>query len=221
MKRPLSTLVVAVAVAALAGCSALGPIRDESRFYVLNAVAEPSGGEHAKSDVIVGVGPVVVPQYLDRAEIVARVGTHQIVPIPNARWGEPLQPNLARVIAEDLAVELGTGQVLVFPWYGAVQPTYGVAVDVQRFEAQADGNVRLYARWTVRHLPTKTLTAVRETNAAEPAAQNDAAAAAQAMSRTVATLGAEIGAVIRDDHRARAKGASSPPASRARRTSRH
>jgi len=28
-----------------------------------------------------------------------------------------------------LAVELGTGQVLVFPWFGAVQPTYGVAVD--------------------------------------------------------------------------------------------
>jgi uncharacterized lipoprotein YmbA len=221
MSRPVSMVLVIVAAALLGACSAFAPIRDESRFYVLNAVTAPNGAERAASDVIVGVGPVVVPQYLDRAEIVARVGMHQIVPVANARWGEPLQPNLARVLAEDLAIELGTGQVLVFPWFGAAQPMYGVAVDVQRFEAQDDGNVRLYARWTVRHLPTKTLTAVRETNALEPAARNDAAAAVQAMSRTVAALGAEIGAVIRGDHHARATGASSPPASRARRTSRH
>jgi uncharacterized lipoprotein YmbA len=130
-----------------------------------------------------------------------------------------LQPNLARVLAEDLAIELGTGQVVVFPWFGAVQPAYGVAVDVHRFEAKEDGNVHLHARWTLRHLPTKTVTAVRETEATESAARNDAGAAAAAMSRAVATLAKEIGAAIRDAQQSATKGASSPRASRARRTS--
>ncbi len=195
--------LTAIAVAgALAGCSALAPVRDDSRFYVLNAVtAATERVEAPLPDLVVGVGPVTIPEYLDRSEIVARAGAYQIAAIPNARWGEPLQPNLARVLAQNLAVELGTGQVIVFPWVGATQPSYVVTVDVQRFELQEDGAVTLHAHWTLRAFPARTVVAVRETTLAEPASRTDAGMAAAAMSRAAAGLSKEIAAAVRDAQR--------------------
>ena len=217
-----AALIAALAAnVTLSACSALAPIRDDARYYVLNAVAVADHGAPPLADVVVGVGPIAMPQYLDRSEMVVRAGDSQIVALPNARWGEPLAPNFGHVLAEDLAVELGTVQVVVFPWYAAIQPTYGVAMDVQRFELADDGEVHLQARWIVRRLPERTVAAVRETTVAEPAVRSDPGSIAAAMSRAVAALGKEVAVAIRGAKRSAAKGASSPPASRARRSAHH
>jgi len=226
-KASRSTLRVCAAIllAAIAGgCSALAPVRDESRYYVLNpvAAADRERKEAPMPELIVGVGPVAIPQYLDRSEIVARAGAYQISPVPNARWGEPLQPNLARVLAEDLAVELGTGQVIVFPWFSAVQPACTVAVDVQRFEMQETGAVVLNARWTLRHRRSPAVVVVRDATISEPADRRDAGAAAAAMSRAVARLSEEIAVAIRGAHHAaNAPGPATPRPKKGSRKSAH
>ena len=192
-----------ITLLAVAGCSFLSPVRDDSRYYVLNAVTDSDQGSPTalRPELIVGVGPVAIPQYLEHTEIVARGGANQLVALPNARWGEPLQPNLTRVIAENLAVDLGTAQVVVFPWFGGAQPSYTVAVNVQRFELQEDGVVRLHARWTLRDVATRATITSRDTSVDEPAKPNDGGAATAAMSRAAAGLSKEIASAIRDAQR--------------------
>ena len=92
---------------------------------------------------------------------------------------------------------LGTEHVVPFPWFGTVQPGQTGEVDVQQFERQADGTVRLVAGWHVHDARTHTVVAVHETSLTEPAAPDDPEATVAALSRTLAGLAREIAAALR------------------------
>ncbi len=146
--RSCAILFLMLAAAALAGCARTQP----SRFYVLTAVAEaenPVPGDFTKNGKTIGVGPVEIPSYLDRPQIVTRTGPHEIELAEFDKWAGTLKENTTTVLAENLSTLLTTDQVYVFPWRTGISIRYQVTVQVLRFDAVPGEGVALDAHWVI------------------------------------------------------------------------
>lgn len=176
-------------------CSFLSPEADPTRFAVLAAVDEMPGvhAEQAtQTDIVLGLGPIVVPEYLLRPEVQTRLGGTRLVPSPTELWGEPLDRGLERVLAVDLAQTFGARRVVVHPWYASDVPDVQVRIQFLRFEREAADRVVLRARWSVAEPGSKSTVVEHETLLERGTEQADGAAAALALSSALADLAREI-----------------------------
>jgi uncharacterized lipoprotein YmbA len=107
----------------------------------------PPAGDLGRGPTI-GVGPITLPRYLERINIVTRRDAELEV-AEYDRWGEPLSASLPRAIAADLSTALGTDRIVMFPWSISTTIDQQIVVDVLRFEATSGGDVVLEARWRV------------------------------------------------------------------------
>jgi len=138
-------LATALLVAAtLAGCGA--PIKE--RFFTLSSGATPAGAG-AAATYSVAVGPVSVPELVDRPQLVLRVGPNEVMIAEQSRWAEPLKIEIPRVIAGNLS-QLLNARVSAYPQTTGSDADYKVTVDVQRFESTLNDAATLEALWTVR-----------------------------------------------------------------------
>jgi len=121
-----------------------------SRHYVLTALADRSAETAPTSDIGLAVGPVSLPGYLDRPQLVSDMGSNERGLDELSRWAEPLDAGMARVLRENLATLLGSEQVLPWPSDQADDLRFRLAVEVLRFEAEPEAGVaRLQLRWTL------------------------------------------------------------------------
>jgi uncharacterized lipoprotein YmbA len=184
------------AVLLLGGC-ALTARRDPSRFYALTSIAAAGGGAVGSgASRALGVGPVTLPRYLDRAPLVTRVGPNEVRVAEIDRWAEPLAGLFTRTLADNLATLLTTNDVRLYPWFHANAPDLAVEVDVLQFEADAEGQAQLVARWRIRDGHGSTLLQARESRFTEPMDGRGPEAAVAALSRTLAALSREIAAAL-------------------------
>ena len=214
MKQARATVGFALAwwVVAGAGCglsAVFAPKPDPSRFFVLAPLQSAAPGEAGAAptpsasspvlgpDATVGLGPVDLPDYLRRSELVIRRGPTEIEPVANELWGEPLERNVARVLGQNLAVVLGIDRVVSFPWYSNQVPTYQVRVDFHAFEPTADGAAVLEARWEIRRA-SDTARVNRESTLTKPVAGPHGSARVAALSAALADLSREIATALRE-----------------------
>ena len=185
-------IVLALCTITIAGC--LSPRRDNSRFFVLAPVgADPASV--ASAQFLIGLGPIKMPAYLDRQEVVTRVAPNRLELSHEDRWAEPLDSDFTRVLAQNLSSDLGTQRITFYPWYSTTHVDYQVKVDVYRFEGDKDGKVDLTAHWQVLS-GTGKLLMVRDSSYTETAKPGDTADSAAAMSRALGRLSREIAAAI-------------------------
>jgi hypothetical protein len=182
-------LITCVAAAA-AGCASA-----PSRFYTLNSTATGDGSPAANCSVV--VGPVSIPALVDRPQFTVQVATNRVEVDEFNRWAEPLNDNIARVVAGDLAVLLGTSQVTAAS-LANFDPTYRVSINIQRFESVPGKSVLVEALWAVRKSAGGAAFSGR-TIASEPVSGNGFDALAAAHSRAVAKVSGDIAAVIRTE----------------------
>ncbi len=135
----------------LVGCTLLSPIPDKSRFFLLTPMAPAEAGAPASQagTRVLGLGPIKFPDYLDRTDIVTRIDSNRLQISQNDHWAEPLKNNFTRVFSQNLSSLLGTQQIINFPWYSSTHIDYQIAVSVDRFECDGQGNARLAARWSI------------------------------------------------------------------------
>src|SRR5262247_789000 len=110
---------------ALGGCSNTPP----TRFYVLSAVADQAAAIPGKGPAI-GIGPITLPQYLNRPQIVTRVSGNQLAVAEFDQWGGDLNDNLARTLAANLSSLLETDRVSLYPWKDEAPIDEQVTIDV-------------------------------------------------------------------------------------------
>ena len=164
-----------------------------SRFYTLDATATPDGSPPAPYAVL--VGPVSVPASVDRPEFVVQVAPNRVDIDEFNRWAAPLNDSIARAVAGDLAVLLGTPDVTAGP-LANFKPTYRVTLDVQRFESIQGQAVLVEAVWAV-HKTAGGDTRSGRTIAREPVQGDSFDALAAAHSRALAKVSSDIAAAIR------------------------
>lgn len=183
----------ALLAALLAGCASPG-----ARFYTLSSAPLPAAWS---SGLSVAVGPVSVPAAVDRPEIVVSVGPNRVRIEEYERWASPLQDELSRAVAENLAAILATPHVVQSPPTLAGDGAYRVAIEVQRFDSVPGESAALDALWTVRR-PHDERTRSGRTTVRERASGSGYDALAAAHSRAVAQLGRDIAEALRAFERA-------------------
>jgi hypothetical protein len=144
MKRLTGIVLLCILAVLPMGCAST----PQSHFYTLSPAAKPAAA--AAANYSISVGPVTVPATVDRPQIVVRVGPNQVDIDEFNRWASPLQNDIARVIAENLVLMLGTPDVTVFPQTTAAGSSYRVAISVLRFDSIPGKEATLDAVWTVR-----------------------------------------------------------------------
>jgi uncharacterized lipoprotein YmbA len=186
MKR--SVLVPLVLVA---GC--LGPQQDPSAFFLLSPAPGPTVGTPVPAAL--GLGPVTIPGYLDRPQVVTRVSENEIALAEADRWAEPLARHMTLTLQESLSRQLAGSSFVDYPWYASDAPDYAITLDVRRFEADMSGRVVLDATW--RLLQDGDVVDTNDARLEQSAVGLDRGATVAAQSRALAELSVEIAAAVR------------------------
>jgi uncharacterized lipoprotein YmbA len=191
----------ALSIVFLAGCSILAPQPDTSHFFVLaplsNTDVEQSGSQSRPlSNMILGLGPVKLPPYLDRNEIALRLSPTQVTYSNTDRWAEPLSVNVSRVLVQNLSRLLGTDRIVMFPWSSAIEVDYQIRIELLNFEAAKGGEAQLAARYAILGGGRREPLVVREATFSRPAAA-DTAAEVTGLSATLGDLSRDIAAALR------------------------
>lgn len=173
----------------LAGCASSPP----TRFYVLSALPQPAQalGYAAGQEIAVGVGPIELPDYLDRAQLVTRSGQNELNLAEFDRWGESLKDNATQVLAENLALLLPSKKIAIYPWKRSTTIQYQVAAKITRFDHTQGGETALDVRWSIAAADGAELFS-RQSHYAEGLAGDDAAATIAAMNRVLAQFSREV-----------------------------
>ena len=107
----------------------------------------PRVGAHPEMKL--GIGPLTIPDSLQRSQIVTRQYENQFQFDEYNRWAGVLEKDLISAIGDNLSVLLGVENVGYFPWMPYFTPTYSVAIDIQRLDGTLDGESALDAKWRI------------------------------------------------------------------------
>jgi len=144
----LGQSIAVLGLLVLAGCNVLPEAQtDPTRFYVLSS---PMGtlGEPATKAPIVHLRPVELASYIKAKPIIVRRGDNEVEFREYARWGEPLELGIARVLREELLAHGAARAVLASGLRAvSVEYDYELTVRVLACEGLADGGVRFRAEW--------------------------------------------------------------------------
>ncbi len=198
MKKALFYLLALSVLGAVAmlvtGCASSTP----SRFYQLSSVQNgvlDSPGMPPKDRVIVIVGPVRIPEYLDRPQIVTQSGTNELNISDFDRWAGPIDNNILNVLSEDVASQLPRDRFFVVPWTpfmeSQVPAAYRIGMVISHFEGVLGGSVTLRVQWGIS-FPGSGMLLNQETAVVEQANGSGYNALVSAMSRALEKLSLQM-----------------------------
>ena len=172
----------------LAGCSST----PKTSFYTLTPAAAGTRAD-AKASYSVAIGPVAIPDSLDRPQIVLRTGANQVAISEFERWAGPLKNEIALAIAENLKSQLAGASVFTYPQ--GTSADLSVSVDVQRFDSALGDSATVEVLWQVRPAKGAPRSGRSQVREAAGGAGYDALVAAHG--RALTSVSGEIAAAIR------------------------
>lgn len=189
MKRLYAIISAGLLALLLGACSTSPP----SRYYLLNAGVEPRGLGDTPA---VGIGPVEIPEYLNRNALVYSESGNRLHVASSERWGEPLAAGIQRVLGTNLAAQLGTQNLQTYPWSPGQTPDFGVTLRIVSLDAHHN-RAELLAEWELR-APADGVTVTRRLSRLQVDLDGGVTTAklAPAYSELLVRLSEEIAAVI-------------------------
>lgn len=178
------------------GCGTSQP----SHFYLLRAMSPGSVSglsETNPSSLSFGLGPVTLPKYLDRPQIVTKSSAHKVDLAEFHKWAEPLSDNVSYVLSENLSALLLTDRIAQYPWPGSTSVDYQITVDVLQFDGTMGEEAVLVARWSLLRDDDKTVIITKKTRATHRPTSQDYEALVEAMSQNLEDLSREIAEAIK------------------------
>ena len=143
-----------------------------------------------------GIGPVTIPETVNRPNIVTPLDSNQVDVAEYHRWSEPLIENISRVVVTNVADRLNLSKLYAYPWLG--NPVdYQIRIDVLQMIGTPAQHVSLQVRWEVltgekpRQLLLTRITEYNEAIGAE-----GYSAMVSAYSRLVAALSDDISKAV-------------------------
>jgi uncharacterized protein len=188
--RVCRCLILLTIVLLMSGCARTSPVT----YYQLTAIdaGRPAAAASAIGDLVIGIGPVRLPELLDRPQIVVRTGSNRLQLAEGRRWAESLSENITRVLRENLAARLATERIVYYPWSRAAAVDYQVVIEILRFEGEGYNEAHLEAIWSIQGRNGKILLPQRRVAYQAASAQPDFEGLVQALSETLSRLCREI-----------------------------
>lgn len=143
MISPLRFILCLCVSALLAGC---GGAKEKS-FRLSASEAAATGG--AASGLSVAIGPVSLPSYIDRPEVVFANGPNEFQVPSDALWLGSLRENIIRTVAANLGGILRSSNVR--SWLqGGTKARYRVALDIKQFHGISGQEAILQLSWQIQ-----------------------------------------------------------------------
>lgn len=148
LKRPIVSLVTAALTTCLVAACGSSPT---TNFYTLASVPpDPAATSPVRqTQAVIAVGPLSLPDYLDRPQLVTRTSPYTMSLAAFDQWAGPLSDMLPRVLVEDMAQRLPGDRVVSFPQVSGPSFDYRIAVSANQFDIDANGGATLLASWQV------------------------------------------------------------------------
>jgi uncharacterized lipoprotein YmbA len=96
------------------------------------------------------VGPINIPDSLNRPQLVTLSGATEVQVHEYHRWAGSLKGDIGQVVASKLAQDLRVSDVWSFSQSTQAQFDYQILLDVQRLDSAENGNVVLDVLWTIK-----------------------------------------------------------------------
>lgn len=179
----------------LVGCAGHSP---ETSFYQLVPLSElgQEVGQVESNNISVGVGPITIPDYLNRPQIITRKNDSQLMVEEFHRWASPLNREIAAVIVDNLTFLIGSQRVVTFPWDQYARPDYRVIYDIHRFDSVLGEKSILTVRWTVFDTAAKKMNKVYRNTYEKPLADATYQTLVQVQSELLAEMSRDIAAEV-------------------------
>ena len=145
MNTEIKLLSLVLFTAFVSACSVGGQTKS-SQFYVLDATIEQPQGDSLQ-DLRLGVGPIAMPGYIDRPQMVTKTDSSEVHIEEYARWAEPLGEMFTRTLAENIRALTNSQEIHSHPWPKLVEYDQRVGAKVIKFENDAQGNALLVVHW--------------------------------------------------------------------------
>lgn len=172
--RKFRLALMFVLAATLAGaCATTSP---PMRFFLLSPLDTPAASAPALDDILVMVGPLQLPGYLDRPQLVVRQPDGQLSLHEFDRWAEPLDDHLTSTVTANLARLTGSPRIVAWPLPGRTSADRRILGRVIRFDADSSGLAVLEVQWSITDGSREPLVPVRidtyraQASGTEPAA---------------------------------------------------
>lgn len=194
----LRIFILGLIAVVLCGCASSPP----SRFYILSSLknSEPAKQADSASPIVVGVGPIVIPDYLDKPGIVTRFGQNELNVNEYHRWAGDLESLLSRTVIENISMLLAADRFTVVRWspgmQGTLPITYRLSVDVMRFDAAPNDAAFFEANWML-YGNEKEPILLRRSVLSVPVKGADYNDMVAAMSKTIEDFSREIAEILK------------------------
>ena len=127
------------------GCVTTAP---QSNFYIFDSLAQrPISSTPFSKNIL--IGPVRVPSYVDRPNIVTRNGNNQLHLAEFHRWAAPLAENITAVLVKDLSTLLNTPHVAYYLNQKGRKWDYRIEIDIVKMHGWLGQKALLEAHWTI------------------------------------------------------------------------
>jgi uncharacterized lipoprotein YmbA len=194
MKKLTRTLMSGLCLAlVLSGCISV-PNSPTPRFYVLQSLYENQVSKkiNVTSDMVIGIGPVKIPEYQDRPQIVTRGKEKMLKFAQFDRWGESLTLGVARLIREDLTVMLPGAKCALYPWNSTIPVKYQVVVEIVQLDSELDKDMFLAAQWLVIDVQNTKTMIIKRSEFRQPIIPQNYSGLVKTLSTACESLSGEI-----------------------------
>jgi len=161
-------------------------------YYMLDASVGIDNNQTLKGDEgpMIGLGPIRLPEYLDRFQMVVAVSENKYKLIDGHRWAEKLDQNISLALFKTLPTQLGTDRMIRYPWPQRPGVDFQVKIDILELNIDQDGQSQLVAQWSIKS-KDETILNKRSTFTAQ-ASTTDIDKMVQAQSECLTKFGQEI-----------------------------
>ena len=180
-----STLVALAALTAVS-CTSL----PTTQYYALSTIAADAAA--AASDTVLAIGPIDLPEYLQRPQIVTRPTGNRLVVDEFNRWGGALEEEIDRVLAQLMSRLVGTQRVYSYPSRIVPDIDYRISLNIRGFDGALGDDATLEVYWSI--IEEKSAQVVRTNQGRYRAKARDGsyAAYAVALSDTLHQLAGDL-----------------------------
>jgi uncharacterized lipoprotein YmbA len=161
-------------------------------YYMLDASVGIDNNQTLKGDEgpMIGLGPIRLPEYLDRFQMVVAVSENKYKLIDGHRWAEKLDQNISLALFKTLPAQLGTDRMIRYPWPQRPGVDFQIKIDILELNIDEKGQSQLTAQWSIKS-KDETILNKRSSFTAQ-ASTTDIDKMVQAQSECLTKLGREI-----------------------------
>jgi len=177
----------------ISGCISI-PNSPTSRFYMLSIVDENQVSKKIDlaSNMVIGVGPVKIPEYLNRPQMVTLSKEKMLQIAQFDRWGESLDLGVASLIREDLTVMLPKAKLTLYPWNSSVVVKYQVIAEIVQLDSELNGDMSFVVQWMIIDVQNSKVMIIKRSAFHQPIIPPNYSGLAKTLSSACASLSSQI-----------------------------